>query len=347
MFDQVLLYDGCMTDEGIGEPREVVLTAARAVDPAFTEVMFKKWRDRGLVPRPIARPGRGREHGRGAVYPAGTTAQVLRVLAIRAEGGRFDPDRALWRLWWERAPVDPERIRVLLAAELDRLEGLFGDAFEGDELGENAVKAIMRLAGGNLDGLLRAVRRQIGHDGFAQVCALMVRVAAGRFDGWETTRDREWVDRALMLDRARRDRIGSASPWYRGNVEEVLRTVSRVVSLPALRTTLSGATDDELVLAREELRELLAVADAARTLAEALRGFGAFGFSALPSATELGDVPSPTLLLWWLSVRRLPEVPAGLETLRSVEPWVVMARQVAVDWAARKRTRDGGYRTGE
>ncbi len=347
MFDQVLLYDGCMTDEGIGEPREAVLAAARAVDPAFTEVMFKKWRDRGLVPRPIARPGRGREHGRGAIYPAGTTAQVIRVLEIRAEGGRFDPDRALWRLWWERTPVDPERIRVLLAAELDQLEHLFAKVFEGDELGEKAVEEIMRLAGGHLDGLLRAVRRQIGRDGFTQVCVLMVRVAAGRFDGWESTRDREWVDRALMLDRARRDRIGSASPWYRGNVEEVLRTVSRVVSPPVLRTTLSEASDDDLVLAREELRELLTLADAARVMAEALRGFGAFGFSALPSATELGDVPPPRLLLWWLSVRRLPEVTAGLETLRMVEPWVAMARQVAADWPTRKRNRDGGHPTGE
>src|SRR4051794_20444227 len=107
-----------MDDERSGEPRENVLAVAMTEDPRFSEVTFKKWRDRGLVPRPIARPGRGRELGRAAVYPPGTTAQLLRVLAIRTEGGRFDPDRALWRLWWERWPVAPDGIRGLLAAEL-------------------------------------------------------------------------------------------------------------------------------------------------------------------------------------------------------------------------------------
>ncbi len=67
----------------------------------------------------------------------------------------------------------------------------------------------------------------------------------------------------------------------------------------------------------------------------------------LPSTVELGSVPPPTLALWWLSVRRLPEVPAGLETLRTLEPWAAMVRQAAADWTAKKRTQDGGYRTGE
>ncbi len=174
-----------MADETSGgEPREAVLAVAAARDPRFTAVTFKKWRDAGLLPRPIGRPGRGRGRGKGAVYPAGTSDQLLRLLALRAEGGRFDPERARWRLWWEGWPVDPEPIRARLTTTQDTWDqalATFRAAMDdGDVDDPLALFTESRLP----YPVLGRARQRAGGEEFATFAYLMLEVIGGRFAGW-------------------------------------------------------------------------------------------------------------------------------------------------------------------
>lgn len=118
------LVDCSMQKGKTGEtPDEIVEKAG------ISKRRFRDWRDRGLVPRPKERPGRGHARGRAAYYPEGT-ADLCQAIAEKMEHPDVYKlsDAALW-LWMEGYPLT-DYVREKL------LEGLQEKSQEAEEYRE-------------------------------------------------------------------------------------------------------------------------------------------------------------------------------------------------------------------
>lgn len=250
--------------------------AAESGQP-MSSPLLAKWRRAGLLPRPVQRSmGRGR--GTVAIYPAGSTAQLLRLLAIRAEHeaapadgraerGRFNPDRALWRLWWEGWPVNPGKVRDALSDTLRTWEAALGeldrvqDADDGDPWGTFETD--------RLPPALADVRNRVGKSAFSTVGRLVLNAASGRFAGFlpvasvgndvQDDGDDEIMGKALGVAGVARA-VGVPSMAAGGMVEETLSEYSEAVGVGKLRATLDVTDDAALATARADLRAALAIA---------------------------------------------------------------------------------------
>lgn len=308
-----------MMHESHAEPVEEIRAAALRCDPDFSDVMFKKWRTAGLLPRPIARPGRGRGTGRDALYPAGTTAQLCRVLELRASmlkaGRRFQPRKVRWQLWWESWPIDAERIWADLSARCDETAALVAAMWRDGEPTPFCREQVAAMAAGNLPSPLREVRQRVGRERFTETYFLLLELLAGTFPGWDGPERRADFLRATGLDRGRQDRIGTVAPWLRGSLDAQLRTLSQLVQPSAMRDALEATRDTALIEARIELQRLLAVLHQIRTMVEVLRGPGAFGLALVPDPEQLTPSLQQLLLLGWVAIRRQPEVCEGYRVI--------------------------------
>lgn len=315
-----------MTYEPPAEPVEEIRAAGTRCDPDFSDTMFKKWRDAGLLPGPIARPGRGRGPGRGSLYPPGTTAQLCRVLELRAAtleaGRRFQLGRVRWRLWWEGWPVDAEKIRRDLSNRCDEISALVAAMWRDGEPTPFCREQVATMAASNLPSPLREVRQRVGRERFVAVFYMLLELLAGTFQGWDAAERRTEFLHATGLDRARLDRIGMEPPWLRGSLDAQLRALSQLVQPTAMRDALNATGDTALIDARTELHDLLDVLHRVRTLVEQLRGLGAFGLALVPDPKQLAPSHQQLLLLGWLALRRQPELREGyraiMETTRLV-----------------------------
>lgn len=304
-----------MMHEPHAEPGEGIRATALRCDPGFSDVMFKKWRTAGLLPRPIARPGRGRGPGRDALYPPGTTAQLCRVLELRASmlkaGRRFQPGKVRWQLWWEGWPIDAERIWADLSVRCDETAALVAAMWRDGEPTPFCREQVAAMAAGTLPTPLREVRQRVGRERFTETYFLLLELLAGAFRGWDGPERRADFLRATGLDRGRHDRIGTVAPWLRGSLDSQLRTLSQLVEPSAMRDALNATRDTELIEARTELQRLLAVLHQIRNMIELLRGPGAFGLALVPDPQQLTPSLQQLLLLGWVAIRRQPEVCEG------------------------------------
>lgn len=308
-----------MTHEPHAEPVAEIRATALRCDPEFTEVMFKKWRTAGLLPRPMARPGRGRGPGRNSLYPAGTTAHLCRVLELRATtlkaGRRFQPGKVRWQLWWEGWPIETTRIRADLADRCGEIAALVAAMWCDGQPTAFCQDQVTAMAAGNLPSPLRQVRQRVGRERFAATCFLLLELLAGTFTGWNGPVMRADFLRATGLDRGRQDRIGTAPPWLRGSLDAQLRTLSQLVQPSAMRDALEATTDAGLIEARTELHCLLDVLHRIRTLVDQLRGPGAFGLALVPDPEQMTPSLQQLLLLGWLSLRRQSELREGYRAI--------------------------------
>lgn len=297
-------------DNRSDETAEALMTAASQAGHRITPVMLKKWRAAGLLPRPSQR-SRGRGHGTETVYPAGSTGQLLRLLEIRAEGGRFDPERTLWRLWWEGWPVNPEHIWTRLDTTFHAVEAWRVEwrTLTPDERIERTTMP------DRLPEPLRTIRKRVGPRGVESVAYVLSSVAVGEFSTWEHGEDKRAIIDGLGFDRAKRERIGRADPWLRGLLDEQLRDLATTIQPSRVRDALASTCGDELCRARDELQAFLGFLYTVRLTMDSMLGAGALGLGLLPEPSELTHETGPGLLLVWLAWRRIPQLYDGYTTL--------------------------------
>lgn len=300
------------------EPTESLITTAAAHGHRVTPVMLKKWRDAGIIPRPQQR-SLGRDRGTVALYPAGTRAQLLRLLSIRAEASRFNVEHALWRLWWEGFPIEPTRIRALLEQQLGAFEGWVSrwHTLTPDE----RIEEITRISDpppSRLPEPLRTIRTRLGSQGMGLLASSLARMAVGEFGEWLEQGEQDAVLAGLGLDQARRERIGREQPWLRGVLSDQLSRFTATIRPERLRDAVAMASDEELQRARDELKAFLKFLYTARVMLESITGReGAFGLARMPHPNELEHAVMPGMLLGWLAFRRDPALRSGYDTMMS------------------------------
>lgn len=317
-----------MSKHADGERLQAILAAARAIDPDFTEVTLRKWRDSGLVQRPQARPGRGRTTGgRDAIYPTGTIVQLERLLAKRAAareaGTRFRPDRALWQVWWGGGYGRPDAIRDLLQQQAEALAltvDSISPRLDTENGPERATTVYDELAPEAVGPGLAEASERTGKDAFPTLLYFLLNLARGSFPGFtdddpgERTRrstdpdDRHIFERGTGLDRARRDRIGAAQPWLRGPLAPQLQNLAGLISPTAVENALELTSDEELEAARDEVQALIGILFSLRLTLESMRGQGAFGLAGVLHPNDLDAAGQQRLLVWWLAFRHHPEL---------------------------------------
>lgn len=245
-----------------GEPVEEVLRFATEYAPDFSPVMFKKWRDAGLIPRPIRRPGRGKAQGKDSIYPDGTTAQLLRVLAMRSEPGRFNVNRALWRLWWDGWNIEPETIRELLGARQEEWETALSAYVEQWEALETSPDASSPFADGRLPfGTLGQARRR-DRDHFEDIASLVLGIMAGKGASWfsdtagtgEAIEDLRITAKTFGIDRVFHSLQGGERDDVASDIGETLDRFSDAMSPDTLREVVLKVRYDDMTAARDELK---------------------------------------------------------------------------------------------
>lgn len=342
-----------------GEPLHTVLAAAQVIDPGFTEVTLKKWRDGGLVPRPEARPGRGRKSdkqgGRAAIYPAGTIAQLERLLALRTAareaGRRFRPEQALWDVWWTGGYGRSSAIQAQLSGQVGALAD-FATAVRSQTDTEHDAPTGMtvydEVARGKLGSELAGAQTRTGKRAFPSLLYFLINLAQGSFAGFTDDdptghrrkstdlTDVQIFDRGTGLDRARQDRLDAADPWLQGPLASPLQGLAALISPVAVDEALEATADDELARARDELQALIGIFFSLRLTLEATHGPGAFGLAGALHPNDLDATAQQRLLLWWLAFRRRPELRDGFQvitttagTVAPLETFIDLTRSAA------------------
>lgn len=293
-------------DSTPGDTADFLISSATEHGQAVTPAMLKQWRDAGLLPRPVQRPlGRGK--GTATIYPAGTGAQLRRVLDLRSEqmaaGRRFDRNAAFWRLWWEGVPVDSALVRIRLGRMVDDWEVHTAQWRDLSTVPEERNAEIDRLAHGSLPEPLKVVRHRVGGSGpFAALTKTLLNVAGSGFASFQAypgvDADDLEGDVRLGFDLDRVD-------WFSGDLRTDLSNLSRTLHPETLRHALDSASDDDLQAARDECRLLDGMINDASAIAAEL---GVTMFK--PFALIGGYKPPPhhhgLFVVWWLSLRRLP-----------------------------------------
>ncbi len=308
------MYDGVMGD-GQVETTDVLVAEAAKQGHQVSRAQLKRWYAAGLLPRPRRRSlGKGR--GTMTIYPPGTTAQLLRLLEIRAEGGRFDPEQALWRLWWEKWSIEPGRVRTLLAEQVEtQQQALFDvrhDPAGGDLLDRFSEERLPRTLG--------RARKRAGTTAFPTVAYLLFTVADGTFGKeWQDRDDAPTLFRALGLEHVIAS-LGAQRAEFEGAILPSLQRLAEASAPAALREALAAATDDDLIAARDELRVLVGIArEGWAVVGPLLTASNAGGdLLGLPPHEAADLLPGGMLL--WLSLRRRPPYAHLYPALRAVVP---------------------------
>lgn len=298
--------------EGVqGETAQTLIAAAAERGGSVSSAMLAKWRAAGLLPRPVQR-SLGRAHGTVTVYPDGSTAQLLRLLTIRAEPGRFDPERALWRLWWEGWPVDAERVRALLAKVLDAWEGDLVAFQDGDGAILDAFET------GRLPSLLAKTRKRAGTAAMPTVAALVLGALAGEApESWQDDDDGQALLRALGFAGAIRGLGPAEARRFTADLAGTLRRFGLAVSPAAMRDALDSAGSAGLSMARADLRSVVTGARVlwrviAPTLPESTTGRDLLD---APNGQLLEMLPGAVLVV--LALGRVPAYRRMLDALRT------------------------------
>ncbi len=211
------------------ESRDQVIGYASSLGYIVSAAQLARWHRAGLLPRPRQRPlGRGR--GTETVYPPGTSVQVVALCQIKAEEHRLD--RVAFRLWWEGFTIEPDVIRNLLVAKMNRVDAELSQA-------SLTVMARTRVESG--------ARWSLGRTGVEAMISMASHYASGTTApmtmSWESvgTRPPSLEDLATLTGQALAARTRDSS----------------------VADLVVKASDDDLIRARDRSRSMLALMQSA------------------------------------------------------------------------------------
>jgi hypothetical protein len=318
------------------ETRDELLAAVEASGRSISTFALGRLHRSGLIPAPqVHALGRGR--GTESRYPMGSAARLVRVVDMQAREHRLS--HAAWRLWWEGDGLLAPPGRQLLAQTAQKLElqrDLIASMLEGDDSGApDAVAAMDHLYAdaqdSRIDGALGEARQNVGRDRFAAVVRALAEIGTGRFvpsNEGDPDPVEPLVERALGLDGARRDRMAGRDPWLSSPPGSGLGVLADVITAASM-TELAKASDQELGLARDEIQSFITAVASTGKLLEHLHGRGAFGLGLISRMLDTAHPRSQAnLLLGWLSLRRNPDLLAGLERIGVLAPQAAATAQL-------------------
>jgi hypothetical protein len=353
------MYDAHMSDTLFTEAASWLMVALAERGYRITPVQLKNWHQIGLIPRPVRRSlGRGR--GTVTLYPEGTEARLTRVCAIRAEPGRFDPEQARWRLWWEGWDVDPSLVRRALIAKLDDWERSLAEYVEKLDKADESPDddPLTELTTVRLPAPLARARKRVGSEDFPTAVNVILSQVMGQFAGWRpdpTDGADPSADQNVMwrLTGFAKVRAGMSEDEGRKLDQDIERSqirFSQATSLVAMRAALTGAGDADLAAARDELRALGAVARALLPALEPAMGIRFAGRDSLELPEWVAAKLAPGALLYWLALRRYPEYRI-LTTLGTYVPAILQTIEVeqfqGIEKPPRRRQPRGGHAQGK
>ena len=306
-----------------GEPADELVAAAKAHGFNVSRPQMARWHRADLLPRP-ATPSRGRGLGRQSIYPPGTTEQLLTLCRIHERERRLG--HVAWELWWQGYDTPIRHVRAMLArhaAEWERivesLRTLGGGLSKAACTFINAADVARLPSGG-----VRKARKRLGTATFPTFVRLLLEAVTGSFEAFaplvrcdDPDDERKVVEGGLRVARARSEGLAGGEPWLRGELEDALQDLSRMLRDFSPHRELDQAADEELARARDDLRILLGCIVSLPQVLEQVLGRDALGLGGFAAAIRhMHPMTRALLLLFWLRLHRAGYT-AKIETLVS------------------------------
>jgi hypothetical protein len=318
-----------------GEPASLLLAQAKAAGFEVSCSQLARWHRQGLLARPQQR-ALGRGKGTESLYPAGTSNQLLALCKILRQTRLLD--QAGWCLWWEGFSVDKKHWMPAIEKAGQRWDAAvseMSEAVDGDDadylLKDSLIDDLDKLSETRTENrVIRRARKRVGKAQFSRLLRILLETAVGQFRSWdeiadtddgENDTDAKIAERGMGISRARKDRLGNAGPWLSGDIAAHLVTLSSLFARNRLADVYKAASDEQLLQARDELRQLIRMFAGLGPLLEGIFGRHAFGFGTLSELDQSSSARLQAgLILLWLLVKQKSGMVQGMENLlRSVD----------------------------
>ena len=239
---------------------ELVRVAERA-GFQVTRRQIERWHHAGLLPSPTQRHVSG-VRGSVSVYPPGTDRPLLALCRWRARRRKLH--ELAFRLWWEGYAIQPRTLRESLG-RLMPSTGKTGRAHgKADSPDARAERAAIALSANKRDPTVRRLRRHLRNpeDVYSAVFNVML-VAFGETppwggDGLEAETGERTVEELIFVGWGLTHAAGTWIPGGAGDVPAVFDALCTggIQDIDGLSKLIDGASDEELVTARQDARML-------------------------------------------------------------------------------------------
>jgi len=288
-----------MKDLNEDEDKKNILAMAKSRGYNVSSDQLNRWHRVGLLPRP--RQVLLGRRGSKTVYPDGSADQVIEICRIHEKERRLA--YVAWQLWWNGFEVKLGTVRDFIQRSAKTID-------EGRRkyywLNSETVKREIEASGEARfeNKVIRKARKRIGKSRLPSFLETMLAVATGQYskESSEAQSDQMDLEKALGLENAREQRIGTIGPWLSG---EQLNDISEIFGKLNFSAILSDTTDDELIQARDEFRAVFDSLGSVGQVMDKTFGKAAFGFSAVGGLLQ--NTPAtfqPLLLLFWIACRK-------------------------------------------